>query len=214
MKTIRLFSYVMLNVLCFAFYGCGGNDDNNNFVLPGGSIPGGGGGGGSHTTSLNGVTWRYDQGTRLTALIEFSTQRFTVYVTEYGYNNNTTSYQTAGSYAYDGNVLEFTYDDVTYKLWCSVKANANTLAGTKWTSETTRMDGETMTGTLNLFADGSIYMKDFLFFWKKGGLSSKEYNDVFYTYDGETIEFTDIHEGTASLKCGRILYEMSKASIN
>lgn len=211
MKKTKLVICLMLSVLCMATWGCSSGNNDNNTIFPynGGYTPGGGGGGGGGTTtSLNGAVWRYDQGTKLSALIEFASQRFTVSVTEYGYNP--TSYQRAGSYAYDGEVLEFTYDDVTYKLWCSVKANGNTLAGTKWISETYTLH-DTITGSLNLFADGSLYAKDFLCFWKKGGLTTKEFDDVFYTYDGETIEFTEIHEGTASLKCGRILYEMSRA---
>ena len=208
MKKTKLFICLMLSVLCVVTCGCSGGDDY--YPYNGSGIPGGGGG---STTSLNGATWRYDQGTRLSALIEFSAQRFTVAVTEYG--NNTNSYQTAGSYSYDGNTLEFTYDETTYKLWCSVKGNGNTLAGTKWMSEVTTKYGEVITGYLNLFADGSIYMENFLFFIIKGGKTSKEYNDVFYTYDGNTIEFTDTDQyGKASLQCGRILYEMSKAKSN
>lgn len=153
-------------------------------------------------TSLTGETWRYDQGSRLTALISFTAQRFIVSVTEFGHN----SYETAGSYSYDGDVIEFTYNETTYKVWCTNKTNETTLTGTKWKSKTIYKNGDSDTGTLEFLSDGSIYSNNFL--------SLRNYNNVFYSYDGQTIKFTKASEGTVSLQCGKILYEMAKNNVN
>ncbi len=212
MKKSRLFICIMLSALCMATLGCKSHDDDDddNPVTP-------------TTTSLMGSTWRYDQGQKLTALINFSSQRFTVSITEFNYYGGSNSYETAGSYSYDGDVIEFTYDETTYKVWCTKKTNETTLAGTKWISETIYKNGRIETGTLEFFSDGSFYCDNFLGFYKKtkfnedgnnGGGKTNGKNSIFYSYDGQNIKFTEAGEGTVSLQCGRILYDMAKNNTN
>lgn len=201
MKKSRLIICIVLSALCIATLGCKSHndDDDDNPVTP-------------TPTSLMGSTWRYDQGQKLTALINFSSQRFTASVTEFYHD----SYETTGSYSYDGEVIEFTYDETTYKIWCTKKTNEMSLAGTKWVSETIYRNGRTETGTGEFLSDGSIYCDNFLglYFGGKGDGEIVGKSNVFYSYDGQTIRFTGTGEGTVSLQCGKILYEMAKTNTN
>ena len=192
MKKSRLFICIMLSALCMTTLGCKthDDDDDDNPVNP-------------TPTSLIGSTWRYDQGQKLTALINFSSQRFVVSVTEFNHD----SYETTGSYSYDGETLDFTYDETTYRIWCTKKSDERTLANTKWISETTYGNGRTYTGTLEFYSDGSFISNDFL---DLGNYTKK--SNAFYSYDGQTIKFTDPDRGSASLQCGAVLYKMSGGS--
>lgn len=193
MKKHRLIICMILSVLCMATIGCKthDDDDDDNPINP-------------TNTSLVGKTWRYDD-QRRTALINFTSQRFTVSATEFNHD----SYESYGTYSYDGDFLEFVYDGTTYKVWCAQKASGTTLAGTKWISEKTYSNGRSFTGTLEFYSDGSFVSMDFLDF---GNYYKK--SNAFYSYNGQTISFTKPGEGTASLECGNILYAMSKSATN
>lgn len=191
MKKTRLIICIMLSALCIATTGCTkrDDDDDDNPINP------------STPNSLVGTTWRYDSQTT-TALINFSSQRFTVSATEFNHD----SYETSGSYSYDGESLEFTYDGATYKVWCSVKGEAKTLAGTKWMSETTYSNGRTNTGSAEFYSNGRFRSDNFLELEYNVG-----YDDEYqYSYNGQTVVFTDWNGSTVSLECGALLYEMAQ----
>ena len=192
MKKHRLITCIMLSALCMAAVSCNkhDDDDDDNPVNP-------------TPASLIGSTWRYDQGQKLTALINFSTQRFTVSATEFNHN----SYETYGTYSYDGDILEFSYDGTSYRIWCAQKASGTTLAGTKWVSETVYGNGRTYTGTLEFYSNGHFRSDNFL------NLGYYDSNGL-YSYNGQSITLSYPDKGSVSLERGNILYEMAQNDYN
>lgn len=214
MKRIKLFICLILSVLCIATWGCsGGNDNNNdnNYILPGGgSTPGGGGG---STISLNGAEWRYDEDEYVTALIAFTSNKFNAAITEDPYSQHPTSNEYMGTYSYDGETFTATYDGNSVKLWCSRKVTENTLAGTRWESETIDEDGS-YRGYCEFFADGTYNMHNFIEWGhKKGDDQSNDKGSRRWSYDGRTfmILYGDGYV-EFSLQLGDILYVMSNVN--
>jgi len=191
MKKPRLIICIMLSALCMAIWSCKGHDDDDdNPINP------------FNPVSLVGTTWRYDS-QKTTALINFSTQRFIVSATEFNHD----SYETAGTYSYDGENLEFTYNGTTYKVWCSVKGEAKSLVGTKWVSETTYSNGRIYTGSAEFYSNGHFRSDNFL------NLGYYDSNGL-YSYNGQSITLSYPDKGSVSLECGNILYEMAQNDYN